>query len=132
MLLVSAAPLAVPVCRGAAALGFTIPICTLLILISSYNPQNAQTLGAILMFTWYGLWFAVQARTKPDYGIALTLFYYDQRIRKEGFDSERMMRYAGMAFDLKTLGEHIETLPEPPRLAYLESRDPQFRGVPQT
>jgi len=30
------------------------------------------------------------------YATGLTLFYYDQRIRKEGFDIERMMEAAGM------------------------------------
>jgi hypothetical protein len=38
----------------------------------------------------------VRALTKPVYGIALTLFYFDQRIRKEGFDIEWMMQKAGM------------------------------------
>ena len=28
--------------------------------------------------------------------IAITLFYYDQRIRHEGYDIERMMEEAGM------------------------------------
>jgi hypothetical protein len=32
----------------------------------------------------------------PIFPIALTLFYYDQRIRKEGFDIERMMDAAGL------------------------------------
>jgi len=32
----------------------------------------------------------------PMYATGLTLFYYDQRIRKEGFDIERMMEAAGM------------------------------------
>jgi Membrane domain of glycerophosphoryl diester phosphodiesterase len=32
----------------------------------------------------------------PIYPIAATLFYYDQRIRKEGFDIEQMMAAAGM------------------------------------
>ena len=85
------------------ALGFTIPIGILLALIpGANNPQHAQMLGTILMFTWYGLWFAVQALTKPVYGIALTLFYFDQRIRKEGFDIEWMMQQAGMSRELKT------------------------------
>lgn len=30
------------------------------------------------------------------YPIALTLFYYDQRIRHEGYDIERMMDDAGL------------------------------------
>ena len=32
----------------------------------------------------------------PMYATGLTLFYYDQRIRKEGYDIERMMEAAGM------------------------------------
>lgn len=32
----------------------------------------------------------------PIYAIGLTLFYYDQRIRKEGFDIEWMMKAAGL------------------------------------
>ena len=32
----------------------------------------------------------------PIYSIALTLFYYDQRIRKEGYDVEWLMEQAGM------------------------------------
>jgi hypothetical protein len=33
---------------------------------------------------------------RPLYPIAVTLFYYDQRIRKEGFDIEYMMETAGL------------------------------------
>jgi hypothetical protein len=33
----------------------------------------------------------------PIYSIALTLFYYDQRIRKEGYDVEWLMEQAGVA-----------------------------------
>jgi hypothetical protein len=36
----------------------------------------------------------------PMYATGLTLFYYDQRIRKEGFDIERMMEAAGMNPDV--------------------------------
>lgn len=32
----------------------------------------------------------------PIFPIALTLIYYDQRIRKEGYDIERMMEAAGL------------------------------------
>jgi hypothetical protein len=31
------------------------------------------------------------ALIKPIYSIGLTLFYYDARVRKEGFDLERML-----------------------------------------
>ena len=39
----------------------------------------------------------------PIYSIALTLFYYDQRIRKEGYDVEWLMEQAGMATAAATL-----------------------------
>jgi len=41
----------------------------------------------------------------PLFPIALTLFYYDQRIRKEGYDIERMMEAAGMTTPAGSLGE---------------------------
>ena len=33
----------------------------------------------------------------PIYATGFTLFYYDQRVRKEGYDIERMMQAAGMS-----------------------------------
>jgi hypothetical protein len=39
---------------------------------------------------------AVGTLVLPIFPIALTLFYYDQRIRHEGFDIERMMDVAGL------------------------------------
>jgi hypothetical protein len=60
------------------------------------NPRRAQAMGMIVLFVYYGAGFAVQAFTKPVYGIALILFYYDQRIRQEGFDIEWMMQRAGL------------------------------------
>jgi hypothetical protein len=41
--------------------------------------------------------FLINAFIGPIYAIGLTLFYYDQRIRKEGFDIEWMMQAAGLA-----------------------------------
>jgi hypothetical protein len=35
----------------------------------------------------------------PIYSIALTLFYYDQRIRKEGYDVEWLMEQAAVSPD---------------------------------
>jgi hypothetical protein len=50
----------------------------------------------VLLIVVYGAGFAIQAVTRPIYGIALTLFYYDQRIRQEGFDIEWLMHRAGL------------------------------------
>jgi hypothetical protein len=60
------------------------------------SPQKAQTAGMAMIFLIYGSSFAVQACFKPVYAIALMLFYYDQRIRNEGFDIEWMMERAGL------------------------------------
>jgi hypothetical protein len=62
----------------------------------SNSPQHAQTAGVIMALVVYGSMFVVQAFTRPVYGIALMLFYYDQRIRLEGFDIEWMMLKAGL------------------------------------
>ncbi|HUX45313.1 MAG TPA: hypothetical protein VMV57_11230 [Terracidiphilus sp.] len=59
--------------------------------------KNEGAASAVIGFAFYGLWFLVQVLTRPVYGIGLTLIYFDQKIRKEGFDVEWMMRHAGMA-----------------------------------
>lgn len=94
------------------AVGFSFPLFFVIALIPGANtPQHAQTLGMIFAFSWYGLWFAVQAFTKPVYGIALTLFYFDQRIRAEGFDIELMMRKAGMVLEPALQTQAVPWLP---------------------
>ncbi len=40
--------------------------------------------------------FCTNTFVGPIYATGLTLFYYDQRMRKEGYDIERMMEAAGM------------------------------------
>jgi hypothetical protein len=73
------------------------PAMILLALIPGLQGQaHAHVLGVITTFAMYGAMFAVRALTKPVYGIGLTLFYFDQRIRKEGFDIDWMMQQAGM------------------------------------
>jgi len=111
------------------ALGFLVPVGILLALVpGANNPQHEQTMGTILVFAWYGLWFGVQALTKPVYGIALTLFYFNQRIRKEGFDIEWMMLQAGMM-----PSPEMAVQPSPAEeMASLPAADSQFPGVSQT
>ncbi len=79
------------------AIGFSVPLFILLELIPGINkPEHSQLVGELFMLIWYGMGFAVQVFTKPVYAIALTLFYFDRRIRNEGFDIERMMERAGL------------------------------------
>jgi hypothetical protein len=73
------------------------PAIILLALIPGLHGQaHARAEGTFMTFAFYGAMFVVRALTKPVYGIGLTLFYFDQRIRKEGFDIEWMMQQAGM------------------------------------
>lgn len=79
------------------------------------NVQHQQTMGIVFLFIVYGAGFAMQALVKPVYGIALVLFYYDQRIRHEGFDIEWMMRKAGMVPEPPAQPEAAPWLPAAPR-----------------
>ena len=80
-----------------ATLAITIPAIIVIALVPGANtPQYAQTAGTVMLIIIYGSAFAIQALTKPVYGIALMLFYYDQRIRHEGFDIELLMQRAGL------------------------------------
>ncbi|MGP8270714.1 MAG: hypothetical protein ACLQLH_11650 [Terracidiphilus sp.] len=78
-------------------MAFTIPAIIVIALApGAGNPKYAQTAGMVMMLVIYGAAFVIQALTKPVYGIALMLFYYDQRIRQEGFDIELLMQRAGL------------------------------------
>jgi hypothetical protein len=48
----------------------------------------------------YILYAVVAGFIGPIYPIAITLLYYDQRVRKEGYDLEKMMEAAGMTATL--------------------------------
>ena len=75
----------------------TFPMLIVTAFIPGANsPEHGQAIYTAMAFTAYCAAFAVQALTKPVYGIALVLFYYDQRIRIEGFDIEWMMLKAGL------------------------------------
>lgn len=56
--------------------------------------------------------FLTDTFVQPIYATGFTLFYYDQRVRKEGYDIERMMQTAGMVqLDSATVPEITEPLP---------------------
>ncbi|MGD0858490.1 MAG: glycerophosphoryl diester phosphodiesterase membrane domain-containing protein [Terracidiphilus sp.] len=65
--------------------------------LTAYSLHLKQTqIDLVMGIVAYAVAFGVQALIRPIYGIALTLFYYDQRIRQEGFDIEWMMQQAGL------------------------------------
>jgi hypothetical protein len=58
--------------------------------------HKGQLTFATQMFSSFGI-FLSSSFVIPIWSIALTLFYYDQRIRKEGYDVEWLMEQAAMA-----------------------------------
>lgn len=86
----------------------SVPVLIAVAVIPGLNsPQHAQMVGSLVLFSTYGAGFAVQALVRPVYGIALVLFYYDQRIRKEGYDIEWMMEKAGLTGGAAVLSEPL-------------------------
>lgn len=74
-----------------------LPMTIALALIPGlHGPQHAQAAATVMFVAAYGMAIAAQALTKPVYAIAMVLFYFDQRIRHEGFDIEWMMTRAGL------------------------------------
>jgi hypothetical protein len=57
---------------------------------------NSSTVLVVTEIVRVGLDFISKVLLAPIYMIAAVLFYYDQRIRKEGFDIEWMMQRAGL------------------------------------
>ncbi len=60
------------------------------------DPAHLQTMLGLTSVMSYSVSFAAQALVMPIFAIAILLFYFDQRIRKEGFDIEWMMLRAGL------------------------------------
>ncbi len=78
-------------------LAVTLPLTIALALIPGLqNPEHAQAVGVLVFVAVYGMAIAAQVLTKPVYAIAMVLFYFDRRIRQEGFDIEWMMLHAGL------------------------------------
>ena len=100
------------------SMGITVPLMILMYLFPWMNdPRHAQSAGTIMILVFYGSAFAVQTFTRPVYGIALILFYYDQRIRLEEYDIEWMMQRAGMVAVPSPVPEAAPWLPPIPRKA---------------
>jgi hypothetical protein len=77
---------------------FLVSIVITLLAVGAETPMMVAVFrhpGHLSLFmTIYSLLvgFVITSLTTPIYGIGLTLFYYDGRIRKEGFDIEWMMQ----------------------------------------
>jgi hypothetical protein len=105
----------------------TMPAMIVLVFIPGMkSPQHMQTMNPLFLVIDYTASFAVQALIKPIYGIALTVFYYDQRVRKEGFDIEWMMQQAGMES-----APHPTAAPDPAPLHALPESKPKQGPEPE-
>ncbi len=101
--------------RWGLSLVMFIPLILILTLIPGLNtPQHAGIVGSIAVIVVYGGGFLNRGVTKPIYTIAQMLFYFDQRIRKEGFDIEWMMRQAGMVAEPVPVPEAAPWMPPLP------------------
>lgn len=79
------------------SMAIMLPLTVALALIPGLRgAQHAEAAALVMSVAAYGMAIAAQALTKPVYAIAMTLFYFDQRIRLEGFDIEWMMMRAGL------------------------------------
>jgi hypothetical protein len=68
-----------------------------LVVIAAVHSTHARWIGYTLYpFLSRTMITALAALFGPIYPIALTLFYYDQRMRREGYDIERLMDAAGL------------------------------------
>lgn len=108
-----------------------VPLFLLAMIPGLATPQRSQLLGTLVIIVFYGISFAVQALTKPIYAIALVLFYYDQRVRKEGFDIELLMRQAGMVAEPAAMAEAAPSMPAVTQLVEVRS-EPGLRENPGT
>ena len=63
--------------------------------------------------------FLTNTFVAPIYATGLTLFYYDQRVRKEGYDIEWMMQAAGLTTDVESNAEvSSEVTTQKPEIAH--------------
>jgi hypothetical protein len=111
------------------SMAIAVPLSILVEMMPGANTtQHLQTTGMLLVLAVYGAGFAVRALTRPITGIALILFYYDQRIRKEAFDIEWMMLKAGLVVPLPPQPQiQSEAQPWPPLAASV----PENRIAPE-
>lgn len=82
----------------AISMALTIPMLILVAMLPSLGNSALHSSAAFVVMQIVRVIadFASQVLLAPIFMIATVLFYYDQRIRKEGFDIEWMMQRAGL------------------------------------
>jgi hypothetical protein len=87
--------LAVAVCYWVLALsaGYALQWTVYFLYSAAHFHWLGQHLVSEVALILYG---TIEAFVAPLYAVAITLLYYDQRVRKEGYDLEKMMEAAGL------------------------------------
>lgn len=79
------------------SIAVTLPLTIAVAVIPGMqNPAHLQKMMELTTVVNYCVSFAAQTFVTPIFATAVLLFYFDQRIRKEGFDIEWMMLRAGL------------------------------------
>jgi hypothetical protein len=93
-----------------------VAVTQVFFLIAAFKQHGALPVWAQVLQQIVG--FFTNTFIGPMYATGLTLFYYDQRVRKEGYDILWMMEAAGMTAPLL----HNEALP--PALPMVQQTEP--------
>ena len=99
----------------ALTLGSGFQLLVRAVLFPLYTKMHDFSWRAAYAGSMYGVNAVLSALIGPIYPIAITLFYYDQRIRKEGFDIEHRMQAAGWTSEAAQISRpqpEEEILPE--------------------
>ena len=105
--------------------GFTMTAAIILQFIpATRSGHHETTFEAILGWLFLISAVVIQMLIKPILGIAQVLFYYDQRIRQEGFDIEWMMLRAGLTPAAAPVQVAAPWLPATPRRADILEVEP--------
>jgi len=83
-------------------------------LITYFAHSHAPLLLVVAQILNFAASFAIQTLIAPVSVIALVLFYYDQRVRTEGYDIELMMEQAGLSAQPAPSAAPAESAPPAP------------------
>ncbi len=90
------------------AVGLTL-VTQIFFIVAAFKHQLQLPIWLRVLQQFIG--FFTTTFVTPILATGLTLFYYDQRVRKEGFDVEWMMQTAGMAVQAPVLATEPPPLP---------------------
>jgi hypothetical protein len=100
----------------------------LLVIVFKQALKNPLGISIGLQIAQQFMIFFITTFITPIYSTGFMLFYYDQRVRKEGFDIERMMQAAGLNTPVEATGDAVALEPAPPVLPHADQIEPPAPG----